>query len=90
MLRYYSIYDNQLQQANPPFFARDDKSAIGMVRNMLLSADDDVFKRVMPVCDLVYVGTFDSTAASFDSTDGKTVICSLADIPIPDAPGGTV
>lgn len=89
-MRYYCIYDNQLQQANPPFFSRDDKSAVAMVRNILLSASDDVFKRVFPVCDLVYVGSFDCTSAQFESSAGKTFVCHLSDIPLPDASGGTV
>lgn len=90
MIKYFAIYDNSLQQANPPFAASDEKSAVRMVRNMLVSASDDVFKRVLPVCDLVYVGSFDDIATKFESPDNKKVVCHLSDIPIPDAPGGSV
>lgn len=90
MLRYYSIHDNSLNLSNPPFSAPDDKSAVRMVRNMLVSADDAVFKRVFPVCDLLYVGSFDETRACFLPEGDAVLVVHLADIPIPDGAGGAV
>lgn len=88
MIKYYCIYDKQLNLANPPFAASDHQSAIRMVRNMLLSSDDSVLKRVLPICELRCVGTFDETTSVFNSEGASTVLCSLADIPLPDNSGG--
>lgn len=88
MTRFYAIYDNSLKLSNAPFACSDDKSAVRMVRNMLLSSPDDVFKRVAPCCDLLFVGTFDNINAVFIPESDKVLIVSLADIPIPDDVGG--
>lgn len=88
MIKFYSIYDNQLHQSNPPFAAADDKSAIRMVRNMLLSADDSIYNRVRSICDLRFVGTFDEVTARFESKDDSRVLCSLDSIPMPSDIGG--
>lgn len=88
MIKYYCIYDKQLNLANPPFAAADDQSAIRMVRNMLLSSDDSVFKRVLSICELRCVGTFDETASVFNSEGSPRVLCDLAAIPVPDNAGG--
>jgi hypothetical protein len=88
-MNYYCIYDKSLQQANLPFAASDDQSAVRMVRNMLLSATDDVFERVLPVCDLRYVGAFDEVEAKFKSADSNRILCDLSSIPIPSDDGGS-
>lgn len=88
MIKYYCIYDKQLNLANPPFAATDDQSAIRMVRNMLLSSDDTVLKRVLHICELRCVGAFEETASVFNSEGSPRVLCSLADIPLPDNSGG--
>lgn len=88
MLNYYCIYDNSLEMANPMFTAADDNSAVRLCRNMLLSGSDDVLSRVLPSCDIRYVGSFDETNCEFKSCEPARLVCHLRDIPIPNAPGG--
>lgn len=88
MINYYCIYDNSLQLANLPFPARDNNEAVSMVRNMLLSADDSILKRISSVCELRLCGTFDQETASFDPVVSARTLCALSDIPLPSSVGG--
>lgn len=88
MMNFYAIYDNSLKLSNPPFSARDDSHAVSIVRNMLLSADDSILPRIVPVCELRFAGAFDEENACFDSLVSPHTVCSLSDIPIPDSERG--
>lgn len=88
MTNYYCLFDTQLNLANLPFPARDDAAAVSMVRNMLLSSSDDVFKRVAPVCDLRQCGTFDEKFGCFLEGFETRLVCPVSDIPLPESKGG--
>lgn len=90
MLNYYVIYDKQLKLANPPFCASDDKSAVRLCRNMLVSASDDVFARVAPCCDIRFIGSFAEDTVEFIPCVPARVVCAVGDIPMPDDTGGSV
>lgn len=84
MIYAYSIYDNDLQLSNQPFFCSDDKSAIRTTRNMLLSAPDSILSKVLSVTELRCVGAFDEVRCVFvPDFDYPRVVCKLSDIPIP-------
>lgn len=88
MMNYYCIYDKSLKFSNLPFPARDDNEAIRSVRNMLLSADDNILARVVPVCELRYCGAFDEQAACFSEGVQTRLVCSLSSIPVSQSEGG--
>lgn len=88
MVNYYCIYDNSLELANPMFAASDDQSAVRLCRNMLLSSTDDVFSRIVPSCDLRFVGSFDETTCDFVPSKPARLVCHLSNIPIPHSSGG--
>lgn len=83
MINYYAFYDESLKLSNPPFAAADDNAAIRATRNMLLSSSDDVFNKVVPITELVFVGTFDEVKGVFCSIDARRKVISLKDIPLP-------
>lgn len=84
MIRYYCIYDYSLNLSNAPFIAADDKSAIRLVRNMLLSADDGIVSKVSKHCDLRFVGFFDEETCEFIGRGEDDIIINLSSIPLPD------
>lgn len=88
MINYYAIYDKSLNLSNNPFPARDDSAAVQCVRNMLIAAGDNILPRIVPVCDLRFVGAFDEENACFDNCVSSRLVCSLSDIPLPEPTGG--
>lgn len=84
MIKYYAFFDTDLQLYNPPFSAADDRSAIRITRNMLLSADDAVLSKVVPITELCYIGTFDEQNGIFSNCiNGVRTVISLSEIPLP-------
>ena len=83
MLNFYALYDNSLKLSNPPFLCNDDISAKRLVRNILLSASDDVFTKIVSVTSLVFVGSFDEVNAKLIPAPDMVKVCDLCDIPIP-------
>lgn len=84
MLRCYCIYDNSLKLSNIPFFARDDKEARSIVRNLLLTASDSILQRIIGVCDLCSCGDFNQEEFCFCKDSVPYVVCALSDIPLPE------
>lgn len=82
MLAYYSIYDNSLKLSNPPFIARNDDDAKRIVRNFLLSSEDEILNKLSSCCSLIFCGLFLEDEASFSEGEGYKV-CDLSDIPLP-------
>lgn len=83
MINYYALYDNSLKLSNPPFACNDDISAKRLVRNMLISASDDVFTKIVSITSLVFVGRYDEVDAKFIPAPEMVKVCDLCDIPLP-------
>lgn len=87
-MRLYAIYDNGLQLSNPPFTADTDDSAVRLVRNMLLSADNTIFSKLRSVCDVLCLGEFDQKTAVIEALDTPRLVAHFTDIPLPDFDNG--
>lgn len=84
MINYYAVFDKSLNLSNAPFIATDDKSAIRLVRNMLLSADDGIVSKVSKHCDLRFVGFFNEETCEFIPREKDHIVIDLCSIPLPD------
>ena len=84
MINYYAIFDRSLNLSNAPFVAPDDKSAIRLVRNMLLASDDGVVSRVAKDCDIRFVGFYNEETCSFVPREKDHIVIDLSAIPLPD------
>lgn len=88
MLNYYAIYDKSLKLANSPFPARDDNDAVRIVRNFIHAAGNDLFARIVPVCDLRRCGSFDEEACTFLAAPEDNFVVALINIPVVDTDAG--